>query len=139
MKDKFFASGNRRGLRRNPFVHAVFMHLYGTTKGLHVKADAARVVAMLDELFDQIGGGRRGRPEVLARFQRVFESSVGSAGGGYLEALTVPPRGCVHWYRVRWHKPGMLKHGWRWQSGEVGELFRMEMGSTQRLSLHDMV
>jgi len=54
MKDKFFASGNRRGLRRNPFVHAVFMHLYETTKGLHVKADAARVVAMLDELFDQI-------------------------------------------------------------------------------------
>ena len=56
MKDKFFALGNRRGLRRHQFVHAVFMHLYETIKGLHVKADAARVVAMLDELFDQIGG-----------------------------------------------------------------------------------
>lgn len=55
MKDKFFAMGNSRGLKRHPFVHAVFMHLYQTTKGLHVKADAARVVAMLDELFDQIG------------------------------------------------------------------------------------
>lgn len=55
MKDKFFAEGNSRGLARNPFVHAVFMHLYQTTKGLHAKADAARVVAMLDELFDQIG------------------------------------------------------------------------------------
>ncbi|CAM9548853.1 unnamed protein product, partial [Scytosiphon promiscuus] len=54
MKDKFFAEGNTRGLKRHPFVHAVFMHLYQTTKGLHVKADAARVVAMLDELFDQI-------------------------------------------------------------------------------------
>lgn len=58
MKDKFFAMGNSRGLKRHPFVHAVFMHLYETTKGLHIKADAARVVAMLDELFDQIGGGR---------------------------------------------------------------------------------
>lgn len=55
MKNKFFAEGHSRGLRRHPFVHAVFMHLYQTTKGLHVKADAARVVAMLDELFDQIG------------------------------------------------------------------------------------
>ena len=55
MKEKFFAMGNSRGLKRHPFVHAVFMHLYQTTKGLHVKADAARVVAMLDELFDQIG------------------------------------------------------------------------------------
>lgn len=55
MKDKFLAEGNTRGLARNPFVHAVFMHLYQTTKGLRVKADAARVVAMLDELFDQIG------------------------------------------------------------------------------------
>lgn len=55
MKDKFFANGNNQGLARNPFVHAVFMHLYQTTKGLHAKADAARVVAMLDELFDQIG------------------------------------------------------------------------------------
>ncbi|CAM9394230.1 unnamed protein product, partial [Ectocarpus sp. 13 AM-2016] len=54
MKNKFFAEGHSRGLRRHPFVHAVFMHLYQTTKGLHVKADAARVVAMLDELFDQI-------------------------------------------------------------------------------------
>eukprot|EP00752_Nemacystus_decipiens_P017245 g15449.t1 len=54
MKEKFFAMGNSRGLKRHPFVHAVFMHLYQTTKGLHVKADAARVVAMLDELFDQI-------------------------------------------------------------------------------------
>lgn len=54
MKDKFFAEGTR-GLGRNRFVHAVFMHLYQRTKGLHAKADAARVVAMLDELFDQIG------------------------------------------------------------------------------------
>lgn len=61
MKDKFFAMGNSRGLKRHPFVHAVFMHLYQTTKGLHVKADAARVVAMLDELFDQIGGQGGGR------------------------------------------------------------------------------
>lgn len=55
MKDKFFARGHNRGLKRHPFVHAVFMHLYQTIKGLHVRADAARVVAMLDELFDQIG------------------------------------------------------------------------------------
>lgn len=60
MKDKFFADGNDRGLARIPFVHAVFMHLFQTTKGLHVKADAARVVAMLDELFDQIGVYLRG-------------------------------------------------------------------------------
>lgn len=54
MKNKFFAEG-KRGLARTPFVHTLFMHLYRTTKGLHEKADAARVVAMLDELFDQIG------------------------------------------------------------------------------------
>lgn len=56
MKDKFLADDSGgNGLARKPFVHAVFMHLYQTNRGLHVKNDAARVVAMLDELFDQIG------------------------------------------------------------------------------------
>lgn len=67
MKNKFFAEGHSRGLRRHPFVHAVFMHLYQTTKGLHVKADAARVVAMLDELFDQIGSLRNAIPRLHVR------------------------------------------------------------------------
>ena len=55
MKDEFFAKGAGRGLDRKSFVREVFMHLYQTTEGLHAKDDAARVVAMLDELFDQIG------------------------------------------------------------------------------------
>lgn len=56
MKDKFLADDNGgNGLARKPFVHTLFMHLYQTNRGLHAKNDAARVVAMLDELFDQIG------------------------------------------------------------------------------------
>lgn len=66
MKDKFLAEG-RCGLARTPFVHTVFMHLYQTTKGLHARADAARVVAMLDELFDQIGEALYHRVQVLAK------------------------------------------------------------------------
>lgn len=56
MKDKFLGDDNGdSGLARKPFVHTLFMHLYQTNHGLHAKNDAARVVAMLDELFDQIG------------------------------------------------------------------------------------
>lgn len=67
MKNKFFEEG-KRGLQRTRFVHAVFMHLYQSTKGLHVKADAARVVAMLDELFDQIGEVSLGPPHAQSKY-----------------------------------------------------------------------
>lgn len=77
MKDKFLADGKGQGLARNAFVHAVFMHLYQTTKGLHEKADAARVVAMLDELFDQIGCSRlEGLPCRRRRPTVYFSTSV---------------------------------------------------------------
>lgn len=80
MKDKFMAKG-RRGLGRTSFVHAVFMHLYQTTKGLHAKADAARVVAMLDELFDQIG-----------EFMR-WRNFMGRGGWGWRGGNFYSPRG----------------------------------------------
>ncbi|CAM9801082.1 unnamed protein product, partial [Discosporangium mesarthrocarpum] len=51
---KSFLSDGKSGLQRTDFVRALFLHLYENIKGLDAPDDAARVVAMLDELFDQI-------------------------------------------------------------------------------------